>query len=83
MQIGAGIGKQNFWKYFQAFGFNTTTGIDLPGEASGLFFNSDGEMTDLDLAVASFGQGVSVTPIQMVAAISAVANGGELCSPML
>ena len=81
MQIGAGIGKQNFWKYFQAFGFNTTTGIDLPGEASGLFFNSDGEMTDLDLAVASFGQGVSVTPIQMVAAISAVANGGELLQP--
>lgn len=83
MQIGAALGRQNFWQYFQAFGFNTTTGIDLPGEASGLFFNSDGSMTDLDLAIASFGQGISVTPMQMVTAISAVANGGELLQPYI
>lgn len=81
MQIGQSVGKTKFWEYFQAFGFNTTTGIDLPGEASGLFFNSDGSMTDLDLAIASFGQGVSVTPIQMVSAVSAIANGGELLQP--
>lgn len=81
MMIGKSIGKENFWKYFQAFGYNTTTGIDLPGEATGLFFNSDGSMTDLDLAISSFGQGISVTPIQMVTAISAVANGGELLQP--
>lgn len=81
MQIGAKVGKDKFWEYFQAFGYNSTTGIDLPGEASGLFFSPTGEMTDLDLAISSFGQGISVTPIQMVTAISAVANGGELLQP--
>ena len=81
MMIGKSVGKENFWKYFQAFGYSATTGIDLPGEASGLFFSSDGSMTDLDLAISSFGQGISVTPIQMVTAISAVANGGELLQP--
>lgn len=81
MQIGASIGTSKFWEYFQAFGYNRPTGIDLPGEASGLFFSSDGSMTELDLAISSFGQGISVTPLQMVTAISAIANGGELLQP--
>lgn len=80
MQIGASVGKDKFWEYFQAFGYNEKTGIDLPGEASGIFFS---DITDLDLAIASFGQGISVTPIEMVAAISAVANGGELLQPYI
>ncbi len=78
MMIGASIGKEKFAEYFQAFGYSAPTGIDLPGEATGLFFNN---ITDLDLAIASFGQGISVTPIQMVTAISAVANGGDLLQP--
>ncbi len=81
MQIGQSVGKEKFWEYFQAFGYSAPTGIDLPGEANGLFFSSDGKMTDLDLAISSFGQGIAVTPIQMVTAISAIANGGELLQP--
>lgn len=81
MMIGEKIGTQKFWEYFQSFGFNAPTGIDLPGEASGQFFK--GEMTALDLAIAAFGQSISVTPMQMVTAISAVANGGELLKPYI
>ena len=76
IQIGQKIGAPNYWKYYQGFGFNEITGIDLPGESNGLFFNTNGEMTTVDLAVASFGQGISITPIQMITAVSAVANGG-------
>ncbi len=80
MMIGAGVGKEKFKEYFQAFGYNAPTGVDLPGEASGIFFPN---ISDLDLAIASFGQGISVTPMQMVTAISAVANGGELLQPYI
>lgn len=81
IQIGQKIGAPNYWKYYQGFGFNEITGIDLPGESNGLFFNTNGEMTTVDLAVASFGQGISITPIQMITAVSAVANGGYLVEP--
>lgn len=83
MMMGKSIGAENFWEYFQSFGFNGKTGIDLPGETSGLFFNSDGSMGPTDLAIASFGQGITVTPIEMVTAVSAVANGGDLVQPYL
>lgn len=83
MMIGQKVGYENFWKYYQAFGFNSTTGIDLPGEATGLFFNSDGSMGPTDLAIGSFGQGLTVTPIEMVTAASAIANGGKLVQPYL
>ncbi len=87
MQIGNALGYENFWEYFQSFGFNSQTGIDLPGEATGLFFHHDGEpegsMWPTDLAIGSFGQGITVTPIEMVTAVSAVANGGKLVKPYL
>ena len=79
MQIGAKVGAAKFWEYYQAFGYSELTGIDLPGESDDQFFN--GSMGVVDLAVASFGQGFSITPIQMITAVSAVANGGNLVQP--
>ena len=81
IDIGARLGAKNFYKYYQAFGFSNPTGIDLPGESDDLFFNEDGSMTQTDLAVASFGQNFSITPIQMVTACAAVANGGKVLQP--
>lgn len=79
MQIGAKLGAAKFWEYYQAFGYSELTGIDLPGESDDQFF--PGSMGVVDLAVASFGQGFSITPIQMITAVSAVANGGNLVQP--
>ena len=81
MQMGQALGMQKYWEYFQSFGFNSRTGIDLPGEGVGLFFSEP--WGPVDLAIGSFGQGVSVTPIEMVTAVSAVANGGNLVKPYL
>ncbi len=81
IQIGQLIGAERFYKYYQAFGFTEKTGIDLPGEAKGIFFSKDGSMGPMDLAVASFGQNFSITPLQMVTAAAAIANGGHLVKP--
>ena len=81
IQIGDLIGADRFWQYYQSFGFSEKTGIDLPGEADDLFFTEDGSMGPVDLAVASFGQNFSITPIQMITAASAIANGGDLVQP--
>lgn len=83
MMIGKALGPEKFWEYFQSFGFNSKTGIDLPGESMGLFFSEDGSMGPTDLAIGSFGQGITVTPIEMVTAVSAIANGGNLVKPYL
>lgn len=84
MMMGKALGTEKFWEYYQSFGFNSRTGIDLPGETSGLFFgDGSGEMGPTDLAIGSFGQGLTVTPIEMVTAVSAVANGGDLVRPYL
>lgn len=78
-QLGAGP----FYQYLQNFGFGRTTGIDLAGEASGrLKLPGDTDWYEADLGTNSFGQGVAVTPIQMVMAISSIANGrGEMMMP--
>lgn len=84
IQIGQLVGEEKFWDYYQAFGFSEKTGIDLPGESDDQFFDWEGEegaMGPTDLAVASFGQNFSITPIQMITACAAVANGGELVQP--
>lgn len=81
MMTGLKIGTSKFFEYYKMFGFHEKTGIDLPGEASDLFFNADGSMTILDLAVASMGQNFGITPIQMVTAACAIANGGDLVQP--
>lgn len=74
------VPKDIFHDYIKKFGFGSPTGIDLPAEASGNIDNLKDER-DIDYAVASFGQGISVTPIQLVMAGSVLANGGELLKP--
>ncbi len=76
------VGKEPFYDYLQAFGFGQNTGIDLGGEAPG-FYNRPGEdmWSYSDFASQSFGQAIYVTPVQMVAAASAIANGGYLVTP--
>ena len=80
IQIGQLVGKDKFYQYYQGFGFSDKTGIDLPGEAEDTFWK-DGKMNDVDFAVASFGQNFSITPIQMITASAAVANGGYVLQP--
>ncbi len=75
-------GKEKFYEYFKNFGFGNATGIDLMGEAKGDIRNM-AAMKDLTYATASFGQGVSVTPIQMVTAFSSLINGGNLMKPQI
>lgn len=82
MQIGQRLGIQKFYDYFEAFGMTEKTGIDLPGEANlkdAVWSRS--EMTNVDLAVASFGQRFEVTPLQMITGFAAVINGGKLVQP--
>ncbi len=71
-----------FYKYIHAFGFGEQTGILLPGEAAGLL-QSGSNLGPVELATSAIGQGISVTPLQMVTAVSAVANGGVLLEPQL
>lgn len=78
--IGVRIGQETFYDYVEAFGFLQPTGLDLPGEASGYFFNRGG-FTVANLTSASFGQTFRITPIQLVRAVAAVVNGGYLLEP--
>ena len=80
--IGQLVGKTNFSKYFEAFGFTKTTGIDLPGETGSIYY-TESKMGPVELASASFGQSLQVTPIQMITAASAAVNGGYLLKPYL
>lgn len=84
INIGLRIGQSRFYDYLQAYGFGQYTNIDLPGEATGLLFDRKNfESQEVSLAVASFGQTFTVTPIQMITAVSAVVNGGYLMQPYL
>lgn len=80
VQIGQMLGASKFRQYYQGFGFSDKTGIDLPGEAEDSFWR-EGKMGGVDLAVASFGQNFSITPIQMITACAAVSNGGYVVQP--
>lgn len=80
IQIGQMLGAGKFRQYYQGFGFSDKTGIDLPGEAEDSFWE-EGKMGGVDLAVASFGQNFSITPIQMITACAAVSNGGYVVQP--
>ena len=78
--LGQKMGRHTFFNFFEAFGFTQRTGIDLPGEADSLYFSED-ELNIVELATSSFGQNFSITPIQMITAVAAVANGGYLVQP--
>ncbi len=82
IQIGARVGTKNFIKYLKGFGFLQKTGIELPGEQSGIF-HAESNFKEIDLATSSFGQSFNVTPLQMVSLAAAVANGGKLMKPHL
>ena len=80
IQIGQLVGMNKFRDYYRGFGFADKSGVDLPGEADDNFW-PEGTMTMVDLAVASFGQNFSITPLSMITACSAVANGGYVLQP--
>ncbi|MGE4283690.1 MAG: stage V sporulation protein D [Clostridia bacterium] len=76
------IGGDTFYKYIKGFGFLEKTGIDFDGETAGIFHKPKA-FNELELATASFGQGFQITPLQMISAVSAVANDGLLLKPRL
>ncbi|PYZ97921.1 stage V sporulation protein D [Alteribacter lacisalsi] len=80
--LGERLGKVKLFDYIHDFGFGEKTGIDLQGEGKGILFDID-NVGPLELATTAFGQGVSVTPIQQVAAVAAAVNGGFLYQPYL
>ena len=80
MQTAEKLGGAAFLKYFDAFGYNRRTGIDLPSEAAPIM-HAPGDFRSVELATASFGQRFKITPIQQLAGIAAVANGGKLVTP--
>ncbi len=80
VSLGNKLGVQKLMSYIKAFGFGEKTGIDLNGESSGILFNPN-RMGPVELATTSFGQGISVTPIQQITAVSAVVNNGLLLKP--
>ena len=80
IQIGQLVGIDKFRDYYTAFGFSEKSGIDLPGEADDSFW-PEGQMGMVDLAVASFGQNFSITPLSMITACAAVSNGGYVLQP--
>lgn len=80
MEIGEKLGIDNLNEYIYKLGFGKTTGIDLPGEASGIVKTSD-TVSAIDLATISFGQTNTVTALQLMAAFNSIANGGDLIQP--
>ena len=80
VKMGQLLGKERLFHYLDLFGFGSKTGIDLNGEGEGIIFPLD-KVGNIELATTAFGQGISVTPIQQVRAISAVINGGILLKP--
>jgi len=82
VEVGLKIGTEKFYKYMRDFGFGKPTGIRLSGEAQGIVIPED-KVKEINLATMAIGQSVAVTPIQLVTAASAVANGGVLMKPHL
>lgn len=82
VNLGLMLQKEKLMGYIKDFGFGSKTGIDLNGEASGILFSLN-KMGNVELATTAFGQGISVTPIQQIRAVSAVVNGGTLYKPYI
>ena len=82
--VGQRIGGQRFYEYMKAFGFMEKTGVDLPGESYGVIQTlSEFTKNQLTVSIVAFGQTFTITPIQLITAVSAVANGGNLMRPHL
>lgn len=82
VEISRRMGIDQLYEYVKLFGFGEKTGVDLPGESTGIFFEKEA-MGELEAATVAFGQGISVTPIQLVSAFSAIVNGGTLYTPYI
>lgn len=82
VEVAQRLGKDTFYKYIKAFGFGSTTGVKLPGEASGIV-RPLGQIGPVELANIGFGQGISITPMQLITAVAAVANDGYLMEPRI
>ena len=80
--LGQKLGVHTYYSYLQKFGLLQTTGIDLPGEAGSIFLKEE-KAGPVELATISFGQRFEITPIQLVTAVSSIANGGNLVQPMV
>ncbi len=82
VELGSRIGVKKMYSYLDAYGFKDKTGIDLPGEAKGIVYNPK-NVGPVELATMSFGQSISVTPLQLLTAISAIGNDGKLMQPRI
>ena len=80
VKIGQTLGTDKLMSYINNYGFGSKTGVDLNGESSGILFKPE-NMGPVELATTSFGQGISVTPLQQIRAVSAAINGGKLLTP--
>lgn len=84
IQLGLDMGVDKFYKYFEAFGFTEKTGVDLPAEEIGNYHTPESmKKTKVQLASSAFGQSFTITPIQTITAVSAIANGGKLMQPYI
>lgn len=83
VDLGRKLGKEKLYKYIKAFGFGETTGIELLGEQAGIIPYSTDVIKEINLATMSYGHGIAVTPIQLINAVNAIANGGNLMQPRL
>lgn len=82
VEISRRMGLDQLYSFVEAFGFGKKTGVDLPGESSGIMFKKE-DMGEVEMATVAFGQGISTTPIQLVRAFSAIVNGGNLYQPYI
>ncbi len=82
VELGQRLGVSKLYDYIEAFGFMDTTKVNLPGEAKGILYNEK-NVGPVELATISFGQSISVTPMQLITAIGSIANGGKLMEPRL
>ncbi|WP_425060769.1 Stage V sporulation protein D [Sporomusa carbonis] len=82
VNVGLRLGREPFYQYIDAFGFGRQTGIDLPGEAKGIMIDRP-KATPINIATMSIGQSIAVTPMQLVTAVAAVANDGQLLRPQI
>lgn len=82
VEIGRRLGKDRLYNYVKKFGLTEKTGVDLTGESSGIMFSYE-NFNEVEQATVAFGQGISITPIQLVTAVSACVNGGNLYKPYI